>query len=390
MGGPHATALPKEALSNSIDIVFLGESELSFVKFLNNLPALLRDIKSQSSEAQLKKIKGLSFILNNNTIFSTKKNDRIECLDLIPFPARHYFKYPEKYQTAFRAFPGTSARIMTSRGCQEKCVFCDRQTFGRTITFRSSESIMSEVHYLENRFGKIKQIDFIDENLLFDPENIKKIAGEVYRQFKIKWGAGNTRIDCDVDENYFRTMHKYGCYRISFGVESGSQRVINKLNKRIDLSQVEKVITMANNANLFTAAFFIIGNHCEDESDIKKTLSLAKNLTCDAVQFNFNTPYPGTPLWNYASKRGLLKHQDWEQYGENENMVFNHEKVSDKELLMYYKKGYRDFYLRPKFIVRQLRKILKTKGKYWFLYYNGLYQILGRYRLSKTFTKKKI
>ena len=374
MGGPHVSELMYEPLENGVDITFVGESELQFIKFLNQFPDLLNSTKSNRA-AILKGIKGIAFSDEDDKGFFSGRQERIRELDLIPYPARHYFPYPQKYKTAFRAFPGHSARILTSRGCNNYCFFCVRKIFSELITFRSPESIIKEIAHILTAYGQIKQIDFVDENLLYDPDRIAKIAEMIKKnRFNVEWAAGNTRIDCDVDLGYFKFLKKCGCFRIAFGVESGSQRVVNGINKKIDLGQVERIVKLANKAGLFTACFFIIGNHCETEDDIIKTIDFAKNLTCDAVNFSINTPYPGSALWHYLNKKNLILAKDWDDFGEYANMIFRHEHVPNEKILFYYKKAYKDFYLRPSFFLRQLKKMISTRGRYWHLYYTAIAQ----------------
>lgn len=374
MGGPHVSELMFEPFNYGVDVTFVGESELQFVEFLRRFPDLINKNISCSSSI-LKEIKGIAFLDENGSNFFTGIQERIKELDLIPYPARHYFPFPEKYKTAFRAFKGYSARMLTSRGCFNHCFFCVKNIFSSPITFKSPESVINEMRHILTTHKKINQIDFIDENFLYNPDRTIKIADLIKKnRFNIEWAAGNTRIDCDVDVDYFKFLRKCGCYRIAFGVESGSQRVVDGINKEIDLKHVEKIVKLANKAGLFSACFFIIGNHCETEDEIKQTIEFAKKLPCDAVNFSINTPYPGSPLWHYLKKKNLLLTKDWSDFDEYENVVFKHEHVSREKILFYYRKAYNEFYLQPKFFLRQLKKFVLTKGRYWYLYYTAIAQ----------------
>lgn len=384
MGGPHVSELMYEPLDNGVDVTFVGESELQFVKFLNQFPDLINN-NGPGRIAILKEIKGLALLDEAGSGFLTGKQERIKELDLIPYPARHCFPYPQKYGTAFRAFPGYSARIITSRGCNGHCFFCNKKIFSRQITFRSPDNVIEEIRHILTTYGKIRQIDFVDENFLEDPDRIIQIADMIKKnRFNVEWAAGNTRIDCDVDLGYFKFLKKCGCYRIAFGVESGSQRVVDGINKKIDLNQVERIVELANKAGLFTACFFIIGNHCEKEEEIKQTIEFAKKLSCDAVNFTINTPYPGTPLWHYLNKKNLMSTKNWDVFGTYSDIIFKHEHVSKEKILLYYKKAYKEFYLRPIYFWGQVRKFVLTRGRYWYLYYTALAQtfskLLGRIR----------
>ncbi|MFC1511136.1 B12-binding domain-containing radical SAM protein [Candidatus Margulisiibacteriota bacterium] len=378
MGGPHVSELMSEPLSNGVDLVFVGESELQFVKFLGQLPDLLNSDQANRI-AVLKDIKGTAFLDEEGKCFFSGRQERIRELDLIPYPARHYFPYPQKYGTAFRAFPGNSARIITSRGCNGHCFFCNKKIFSGQITFRSPDNVIEEIRHILTAYGKIKQIDFVDENFLEDPDRIIRIAEMIKKnRFNVEWAAGNTRVDCDVDLEYFKFLRKCGCYRIAFGVESGSQRVIDGINKKINLNQVERIVKLANKAGLFTACFFIIGNHCEKEEDIKQTIEFAKKLSCDAVNFTINTPFPGTPLWHYLNKKNLMLTKDWNVFGTYSDIIFKHEHVSREKILLYYSKAYKEFYLRPMYFWGQVKKFVLTRGRYWHLYYSALAQTFSK------------
>jgi len=188
MGGPHASALPDEPLTNSIDIVVIGEGEGAFADICHNFFELQKKSPSEKIGI-LKRIRSIAFLDINKKIIKTKMRKRIRDLDVIPWPARHHFAFPEKYRTLIRAKTGHSVNIMTSRGCSEKCLFCCRIGF-KSISFRSPENVINEIEYLLNTYDGIKQVDFIDENLLYSPEHIRKIGAAIReKNMPIVWGG---------------------------------------------------------------------------------------------------------------------------------------------------------------------------------------------------------
>ena len=149
-------------------------------------------------------------------------------------------------------------------------------------------------------------------------------------------------------------MKKAGCWIIYLGIESGSQRILDAIGKRITLEQVEKAVKILKDAGIQVLGSFIIGFLQDTTETIKETIKFAKSLNLDYAQFSILSPYPGTPIFDYAKKNNMLLTEDWSKYTATEPIV-KIEGVSEKEIKALFQKAYITFYLRPRIIMKWLR-----------------------------------
>ena len=166
-------------------------------------------------------------------------------------------------------------------------------------------------------------------------------------------------------------MKKAGCYELGFGIESGSQRVLNHIKKDITLDKVRKGIKIAKDAKLDVRGFFIIGHLTETREEVMETIRFANNCGLDIAQYMISTPYPGTELWEQAKQMYGDKFNEKEMFNltffSPERVPFVSDKLTQKEVFALYKKAYRSFYLRPKYMVKHLMKIKSFTDveRYW-------------------------
>ena len=374
--------LPEEALDNGADLVVNGEGEDTFCEILPLIGPF------SAGEDVLKEVKGVSYHLGGESIHNGPR-PRIEDLDRLPFQARHMFRFPSEYKNSFRITTGFTAQILGSRGCPYHCVFCSRGSYSDLVVSRSPENILEEIVFLKDRFG-VKQIDFVDEFFFYNREVIYRICNMLLeKNIKIHWSAGNTRVD-SVDRDIFKLMRKSGCFRISFGIESGNQKILDKIGKKIKLSQAVEAVNVANDAGLLTGAFYIIGHHNETVDDIEDTIRFAKNLPASVSQFSINTPFPGTASYRILKKKKQILTDDWDQYTGFGKPVFFTENLSPEKIMEMYKKAYRECNYNARFILNHLRNIIKTRGRYLYLYYTGFFQMFYRTTLGRSMRNKEL
>ena len=149
-------------------------------------------------------------------------------------------------------------------------------------------------------------------------------------------------------------MKKAGCWIIYLGIESGSQKILDAIGKRITLEQVKKAVKILKDAGIQILGSFIIGFLQDTKETIKETIKFAKSLSLDYAQFSILTPYPGTPIFDYAKKHGMLLTEDWSKYTGIEPVI-KIEGVSEREIKALFQKAYITFYLRPRIIMRWLK-----------------------------------
>jgi radical SAM superfamily enzyme YgiQ (UPF0313 family) len=204
--------------------------------------------------------------------------------------------------------------MQTSRGCPWPCTFCDIPIFNEgKWRSRSAEHVVEEFKHLERQgYGAVY---FVDDHFLLKPKRIEAICdGVTAAGVKIEWGCEG-RVD-SVAQHLFPAMAKAHCRTIMFGVESGSQRVLDRLKKEQTLAEVETAVTNAKNAGIeIVHGFFVVGNPDETVDDLRATFDFAAYLPLDTFAFNRLCVYRGTPLWHEYVKRGLVDDaSDWYKY----------------------------------------------------------------------------
>lgn len=204
--------------------------------------------------------------------------------------------------------------MQTSRGCPWPCIFCDIPVFNDgKWRARSPEHVVAEFKQLEqDGYGAVY---FVDDHFLLQPKRIEALChGLIDNNIKIQWGCEG-RVDSTCME-LFPLMAKANCRTIMFGIESGSQKVLDRLKKEQTLAQIETAVNHAKKSGIeIVHGFFVVGNPDETEEDMRKTFRFASKLKIDSFGFNRLCVYRGTPLWKEYLERGLVDDErDWYKY----------------------------------------------------------------------------
>ena len=204
--------------------------------------------------------------------------------------------------------------MQTSRGCPWPCVFCDIPIFNEgKWRARSAEHVVTELKHLEaHGYGSVY---FVDDHFLLQPKRIESICNGVRQNnLTIQWGIEG-RVD-SVAQHLFPAMAKAHCRTVMFGIESGSQKILDRLKKEQTLEEVTQAVTNAKKAGIeIVHGFFTVGNPDETVQDMKATFDFAGKLPLDTFGFNRLCVYRGTPLWQEYVKRGLVNDAtDWYKY----------------------------------------------------------------------------
>ncbi len=344
VGGPHPSFMYEEAISNGADIVVRGEGEITTLEVVKTLEARGLD------REYLKKINGIAF-RSNGKITLTPPRPPIRNLDELPWPARHLLPM-EKY-TLFGK-PIRVAHVMASRGCPYGCIYCTTSYFwGRMVRFRSAKNVADEIEYLVDKYN-VKYIAFADDELAINKRFIREFVREMKeRGLDLPFACG-ARVD-HVNKEFMKFLFDNNCVTLYFGVESASQRTLDKIGKRITVEQIMKAFQWKKELGGFAVGSFILGFPWETIDDMKKTVEFAIKLDPDYAQFTALTPYPGTPLFEYAKKHGLIEDWNWEHYTTIRPVMrgFNFTREDLGRMIKY---AYRKFYLRFSFISRELKK----------------------------------
>jgi anaerobic magnesium-protoporphyrin IX monomethyl ester cyclase len=174
-------------------------------------------------------------------------------------------------------------------------------------------------------------------------------------EISIVFTAG-IRVDF-FDEEIAQILKDMGVYSLSFGIESGNQTILDNVKKGIRLDQVRKAVKVAKDYGFEIWAFFILGLYGDTEETIKDTVEFAKELDPDIAKFHILVPYPGTEIHNQLMAKGFILSKDYSRYGIHTRPIHRLEKLTPDDMVRLQKKAYRDFYLRPRIILKQLMRI---------------------------------
>ena len=183
------------------------------------------------------------------------------------------------------------------------------------------------------------------------------------RNLGVTWNC-TTRVDC-IDRELLEIMKKAGCYNISYGVESGSERVLKLIKKGITKERIRDVFKWTKEVGIESVGFFIIGLPTQTKEEVLETIEFAKEIDPDYVQFTLVNPHPDTELYELCKQNGKVSIGDFSNFktysSVDAELPFIPNTLTEKELKSLYKKAYISFYFRPKYINKRIKKILTDK-----------------------------
>jgi len=341
LGGSHGTFWDENALNEypSLDIVVRREGETTFIELLNKL----------QTKTSFNNVLGITFRNKEGKIISNPDRPFLEDLDALPFPAHHLLPLDALKRMGKVLFP-----LITSRGCVYWCNFCSTvRMFGRGYRMRSPKNVVDEMEMIHNKYG-VNQVTFYDDAFTVNRERVMKICEELHaRKLDLIWDCG-TRVDM-VDRELLKTMHDAGCIAVWLGVESGSEAILDAMNKRIKLDQTRLAYKTAHEVGLMTIANAVLGFPGETEQTARETINFIKELNPDDVGFYVATPYPGTPMYEQVKKNGWLRVTDFDKY-DTARPTFETPWLSMKKLADIRYRAYQEFYLRPWYVLKMMRR----------------------------------
>ena len=341
-GGSHVTALPQETLNmcKAIDCVVAGEGEEVFAEICGRL----------EEDKAFEGIQGIAY-RNCSGIKQEPPREPINNLDILPFPKRDYVEI-KKYKRS-HVSRGISrkylniAEMILSRGCPGKCIFCATNVIWQNkVRFRSVENILREIEQCMKEFGA-NHFSFEDDSFSCNKDWTELLCAE-FKRLKITWNC-NLRADM-VTQDLLRLMKESGCIKVQFGIESGSQRILDLMQKNISLEKIKKSIEWAYRAKIkFIEGSFILGAHPEEKlEDVLSTAGLIKQLKINLLMVSLACPFPGTKLYELMKRDSPgrdIKWKDFVFYGKNPILITKY--LSKEKLVQLQRKMYLDFYLRP-------------------------------------------
>lgn len=371
VGGIHPSILPDDMIRDeNIDVIVRGEGEITFHELLQAWP-----------DSDLKSIDGLTF-RDNGQVVHTPDRALLDDLDVLPLPARHLVDYEGYHQVPDAVFVEPLREILTSRGCPFQCIFCSaRFISGYKYRYHSPTRVLEEVDLLVNRY-RARQIAVLDDNFVVDRQRTIDICEGLMRKGYHKKVVWTTAARADqVDFELMKLMKQAGFRLLSFGVETGSSRLLKMIKKGENMEQIRTAVEAAHRAGLKVRGTLILGLPTETREESLATIRWAQELRLDFAKFSLATPYPGTVLYDIANKQGLLS-DDWSHFSSMAGFaeydpVFVPEGRDPKEMAQLQKQAMREFYMRPRQVLNLLRNVTSWKD-IRMLYYGARSLLLKR------------
>ncbi|MGQ0553421.1 MAG: B12-binding domain-containing radical SAM protein [Planctomycetota bacterium] len=415
-GGPHATALPSDLLSeiSALDAICVGEGDLSLPEVCDALEraGFCEDASARRAprvgdgagasvgvrasagprdtserESVLTGIPGLCLREHGGTGAREPLAD-LDTLAPLDRTLLDWGAYERLAGHKGVASPGVirsglrATQVHLSRGCYAHCVFCSTNAvWGERarpgIRRRSVAAVLEEIDRLGTDFG-VNHLNFEDD--IFPPtlHYLEELCAGLIarREARLPAGRGsaagpgrgftwscNARVD-GLRREHFELMARAGCVKIDFGVESGSERILELNRKLVRRDQVVQVFAEARRAGILRTAYLMLGSHIDETpEEVALTERLAREIEPDYITFTVACPYPGTELWTQCRERGYLEllpsgRPDWKRYGYYPGLPpwrFTH--FSPAEMLATQQRVLRSFYLRPRFMLRMLSRV---------------------------------
>jgi len=356
MGGQHASVAPEQVLSNpSVDFVIRGEGELACIE-------LVKQSEKIGTKSDFSKILGLSYKKDGKIVHNPTAT-LVSNIDVLPYPAYHLLKNLNSYYSPrTRKKPMTTC--ITSRGCAFCCVFCSVHTVMGKAVWRghSPQYVANLIEYLIERFG-VKDLSIQDDSFTEDMNRAEAICDEIiHRKLyeKIGWRLPNG-IRCDrVSKRLLVRMKRAGCYHISFGIESGNQRILDTNGKKLKIEDIRNAVTWAHEVGIEVSGSFMIGLLGDNGYTIRKTIDFAKSLPLDFASFNIAIPHLGTVFYEIVKKRGKLLMEDpceFRYYAGESGAIFELGECTKELMVKMQKDAIWQFYFRPSYILRRIIRL---------------------------------
>lgn len=344
-GGFGPTKEPEKVLKEAnrvIDFVVMGEGEVTLLELVK---------QRESGGKNFNDIAGLAFLNKEGDLIITKPRDYIMDLDSIPWPAFHllaldFSKYPGApfaYNSKYKELPRPVATLLAARGCPHRCTFCSLGS--KMYRQRNPKDVVEEIAFYKNKFG-VKSIQIYDDEFVgMSPaqnEWVKEICREMIKKdLRLPWLVQG-RCSQFIDLETLKIMKEAGCIWIWWGVESGSQKVLDNIHKDIKIENVYRAFALAKEAGIKSLMFLMVGLPGQTPADIKLSIELVKKIKPDDIGIHITTPFPGSELRRYLEVHNLLENKlatlaDYYKLDTDRNIHHHTEEMTAAEIVSYFK-----------------------------------------------------
>ncbi|OGO01334.1 MAG: hypothetical protein A2Y59_03370 [Chloroflexi bacterium RBG_13_52_14] len=323
VGSSHPTFCPEEVMENpNVDFIIRGEGEIPLLN-------LVREIKKDSPKWGT--VPGIYYRDRNGQVHHNAGVDMFSNLDELPFVARDLVLNCD-YNT-YRVHC-----ISTTRGCPYTCSFCaDKRFWGGKVRRRSVDNVVKEMSLLKEKY-KIDSLDFVDGTFTYDKEYLRTFCKAITNhKLNIKWRC-TARYDT-LNEDLLLLMKQSNCSGLYFGLESGSERVLKSIDKKITVKDIMKVSEIVFNSGIPSVTSIVLGLPGETKEDIEETLKLMRKVKTDILDINSYVPLPGTRLYDSMTEEDK-KDIDWQKVAFKSFDNYFSKSISHDDLKRYISDAY--------------------------------------------------
>ena len=293
VGGPEPGAYVNEYLAAGADVVVIGEGELTLEELVPALRAHGRN--------NLDRVDGIAFLASDGSVVRTKPREQIKDIDAQPWPARESIDMA-RYVETWRTHHGMgSVSLITARGCPYHCRWCSHEVFGKTHRRRKPVSVANELEWLINRYQP-QMAWMADDVFTIHHGWLYQYAGELKRRgvkLPFECISRADRLNLQVVE----TLAEMGCFRVWIGSESGSQRILDAMERGVTVEQVQSAVALCRSVGIQTGMFLMWGYEGEELSDIEATVEHVKKSDPDIFFTTVAYPIKGTPYFSEVADR---------------------------------------------------------------------------------------
>jgi anaerobic magnesium-protoporphyrin IX monomethyl ester cyclase len=360
-GGAHVSALPAESLYESmLDMVIVGEGDYTFAEIMDGLDA--------------EKIAGIHY-RKDGRVVSTGPRGFVQNLDDLPMPAWHLYDSSNYRYKISRLLARRRPLAMAefSRGCVYTCDFCaSKNTMALGYRKKSPERCAEEVK-LMHKLG-YREFALADDIFTSDRRWAQSVSEAIIGTgVDMLWTCTNgIRVE-SADLPLFSAMRKSGCYRVSFGFESGDDAVLKSFGKggRASIEKGYEAVSLARQAGIDTNGFFMLGLSPDTEETMTKTIEFARSLPLDMLKFGIAIAFPGTKMFRDYHQKKLVRSYNWDEYFiYSDKNLFAHPNLTLDVIKQYARRAYhRAIVTNPAFILRRIWRGIRTHEFFWDLYY---------------------
>ena len=288
LGGPEIRNHKENFLLYGADVLVFGEGEETMLELVTAF--------SSQSTPDLTGIPGTAFINNNHQIVTNPERVLIRDINQLPFPARNKIDL-QKYFNTWKTHHGVSmVNLNTMRGCPYSCKWCSRAVYGSSYRRRNPRLVVDEIQYLKSTYD-FDMIWFVDDVFTINHKWLREFVSEIgSRNIEVPYEI-ITRAD-RLNEEVVELLKQSGCFRVWIGAESGSQKIIDAMDRRVQVDDVRKMIQLVKSYGIEAGTFIMLGYPGEDESDIEETLNHLKTSNPDHYTITVAYPIKGTPLYS--------------------------------------------------------------------------------------------